>query len=100
MDGYQYTLNHRGQTYWRCVNRLCEGRVTTDENDQLISSNNNHNHQPNETEIQVKVINQMKERAKNETTAIITGVWAKTDKDEPFFQGTKDGVFMFATKEI
>ena len=46
--------------------------MTTDEHDQLISSNNNHNHQPNPTEIQVKkVVDQMKERAKNETTAIL-----------------------------
>ena len=28
-----------------------------------------------------------------------TRVWVKTDKGEPFFQGTRDGVFMFAIEE-
>ena len=52
--GYRYTLNRRGregQSYWRCVDCNCSGRVSTDENDALISENNAHNHQPNTTEI-------------------------------------------------
>ena len=49
--GYQYTLNQRGwerQMYWRCVDRSCLGRATTDENDQVIAENHAHDH-PAET---------------------------------------------------
>ena len=60
-----------GQSYWRCVDRNCPGRVSTDENDALIFENNAHNHQPNVTEIAVgKIVDAMKERAKAETTSI------------------------------
>ena len=52
-EGFHYTLNRRtadGQTYWRCHNRACPGRVVTDINDQLVSCNDKHTHQPNTTE--------------------------------------------------
>ena len=34
--------------YWRCVDRSCSGRVTTDENVQVIAVNHAHDH-PAET---------------------------------------------------
>ena len=50
---------------------MCPGRATTDESDQLLSTNNNHNHEANEVEVGVaKVLCAMKERAKAETTSI------------------------------
>ena len=48
-QGYRYTLNHRtadGQTYWRCQDRSCSGRVVTDTNDQLVTCNDKHTHPP------------------------------------------------------
>ena len=37
-EGYKYTLNRCGnadQTYWRCVNRSCPGRVTLNVQDGI-----------------------------------------------------------------
>ena len=44
-QGFRYTLNCRtadGQTYWRCQDRSCSGRVVTDTNDQLVTCNDKH----------------------------------------------------------
>ena len=49
-EGYKYTLNRHGntgQTYWRCVNRSCPGRMTLDIQDRAQSVNEKHFHQPN-----------------------------------------------------
>ena len=66
-EGYKYTLNRRGnsdQTYWRCVNRSCPGRVTLDIQDRLQSVNKKHFHQPNQAKTEAdKVIECMKKRA-------------------------------------
>ena len=70
----KYTLNRRGreeQSYWRCTNRLCKGRAVTSEEDELISVNNLHDHEPNYVEVAVKqVVQEMKTRARSETTCI------------------------------
>ena len=73
-EGFCYTLNRRtadGQTYWRCHNRACPGRVVTDINDQLVSCNDKHTHQPNTTEIAIERVKEnVKKRAKDKTTPI------------------------------
>ena len=76
--GYKYTLNWRGrdgQCYWRCQDRACHGRATTDENDRLSSTSDTHTHQPNQVEVApAKVIDSIKTRARtrarSETTPI------------------------------
>ena len=69
-----YTLNRRtadGQTYWRCQDRSCSGRVVTDTNDQLVTCNDKHTHPPKATETALEMVKErMKERAKEETTPI------------------------------
>ncbi len=76
MECHQYTLNRRGrdgQTYWRCVDRSCLGRATTDENDQVIAENQRHDHPPESAQAAVaKVVDKMKQRAKNEATPVNT----------------------------
>ena len=32
--------------YWRCVDCSCLGKVTLDENDQVIAENHAHDHSP------------------------------------------------------
>ena len=39
-NAFQYTINRRGtdgQTYWRCIDRSCQGRTTTDANEEAIA---------------------------------------------------------------
>ena len=73
-NGFQYTINSRGrdgQTYWRCIDRSCQGRATTDANDEIIAENNNHDHPPETAQSTVaKVVDKMKERARNETVSV------------------------------
>ena len=55
--------------YWRCVDHSCLGRATTDENDEVIEGNHAHDHPPETAQVTVaKVVEKMKQRAKNETT--------------------------------
>ena len=57
--GFKYTLNRRGregQIYWRCVDRKCPGRAVTNENDELVSSNNKHSHLPDDIEIKASQV--------------------------------------------
>ena len=76
LNGYQYTLNkrgHNGNTYWRCVDRQCDGRATLDPADEVVSENNNHNHPPNPHQVEVsKAVDKMKERAGTESTPLPT----------------------------
>ena len=59
--------------YWRCVDRSCLGRATNDENDQVIPENHAHDHPPETAQrIVAKVVEKMKQLAKNETTTINT----------------------------
>ena len=59
--------------YWRCVDHSCLGRTTTDKNDQVIEENHAHDHPPETAQVTVaKVVEKMKQRAKNETTTINT----------------------------
>lgn len=126
-----------------------KGRAATSEDDQLLSANNLHDHEPNHVDMEVKkVVQGMKTRAKSETTSIpkiyaetlrtmcddeevtatlptfnsvrtslfqsrrekyppmpqsvddldFSGEWTVTDKNETFYQGCRDGVFMFTTE--
>ena len=63
--GFKYTLNRpgrEGQTYWQCADMNSPGRGVTDENNHLVSTNNNHCYPPNDVEIKVaKVLERMKQ---------------------------------------
>ena len=39
--------------YWRCVDRSCLGRATTDKNDQVIAENHAHDHPPETAQMTV-----------------------------------------------
>ena len=55
----------------RCIDRSCQGRATTDANDEVIAENNNHNHPPETAQATVaKVVDKVKERARNETVSV------------------------------
>ena len=81
INGYQYTLNRRGREgefYWRCTNRLCKGRAVTIEEDELLSVNSLHDHEPNHVEVAGnKVVQEMKTRARSETT-LFPKIYAQT----------------------
>ena len=60
-----------GQTYWRCIDCSCQGRATTNANDEVVAENNNHNHPPETAQATVaKVVDKMKERARNEAVSV------------------------------
>ena len=74
LSGFQYTLNkrgHNGNQYWRCVDRSCPGRATSEEDDSVVSEKNNHNHIPNPLQV-TKTIDVMKERASTVATHVPT----------------------------
>ena len=59
--------------YWRCVDRSCLGRATTDENNQVIAENHAQDHPTETAQATVaKVVEKVKQQAKNETTIINT----------------------------
>ena len=61
-----YPPNWKGREGQWFTNRLCKGRAVTSE-DELISVNNNHDHEPNNIEVAVKkVVQEMKTRARSE----------------------------------
>ena len=63
----------KSNVYWRCVDCPCLGRATTDKNDQVITENHAHDHPPETAQATVaRVVEKMKQRAKNETTTINT----------------------------
>ena len=48
-----------------CIDCSCQGRATTDANDEVVAKNNNHDHPPETAQATVaKVVDKMKDRAK------------------------------------
>ena len=97
-EGYIYQKDKagkEGKVYWRCVDRRCQGRVTTQDERSIISSKE-HNHAGDAAQVEVqKCRDSMKRNAidtEETLAAIFSGGVAGMDKDSRAHMPTKNTV--------
>ena len=72
LGGHRYRVKNKrnNRVYWRCTITACPSTVNTHEG-HLVKIGPPHNHQANQSKIEViKIMQTMKQRAKNEVTPI------------------------------
>ena len=70
-DGFKYVVNRKttSKTFWRCSDRKCLGRVTTEGSTVKITAE--HCHPPNEAKLEAGKLNiKLKSKAKESTAPI------------------------------